>query len=132
MKKFLGMAILALSMVLASCGVSGGGVDNAPVCDDQAGTINGRAYDNETYKCWQINWWQKTVYSMSPEDNTDESDVEYDWGTEYQVRKTWENWKAAANVTATAYGYSVRSTGDFSITEAGGRDENSCYDTYGR
>lgn len=132
MKKFLGMAIIALSMVLASCGVTGGGVDNAPVYDDTNATINGRHYDNETEKCWKVDTWQKTVYSHSPEDNTNETETYYEWGTEYEIRKSWENWKAAANVSINAgWGITATSTGDFTMTELVGRTDATCYETFG-
>lgn len=131
MKKFLVMAILALSMVFTSCGISGGGIDNAPQCDDQAGTINGKAYDNVTYKCWKVDIWQKSDGS-DPDDKKDYSETTYEWSTEYEVRKTWELWKATVNVNASAYGVWFRSSGDFTMTEVQGRDEDTCYESYGQ
>lgn len=130
MKKFLVMAIVALSMVLASCGIQGGGINNQPVCDDQAGTINGHAYDKVTPKCWLVKTWWKADGS-DPEDFRDETDEDYQWGTEYDIRKTLEYWKAGVNVSASAYGVWYRSSGDFTMEEAEGRTDETCYDTYG-
>ena len=128
--------MIAFAAFMTSCGVTGGGLNNAPVTDDEKGTINGKAYDNETYKCWRIDCWQRTTATgiyADPEDNTYEEDTDYDWGTEYMVRKTWELWKAAANVSASAGAYvTYTSTGDFTMTEVTDRNEDTCYKSYGQ
>ena len=136
MKKFLVMAMIALVAFFASCnGLSGGGLDNAPVCDDQAGTINGVAYDKETPKCWKIESWQKADGS-DEDDYKDQSWVNYEWDTEYAIRKSKEYWKASVNVTydQTIYGVRIwyRSSGDFTMTEVADRTDDTCYESYGQ
>jgi len=125
MKKFLVMAIVALSMVFTSCGVTG--LNNIPVCDDQAGTINGRAYDNETYKCWKIEWWSTEI--EAGEEPVNSSDIEYAWATTYQINKAWMTWKAAANLNVAGY---TNNSGDYKLTEVQDRTDETCYDTYGQ
>ncbi len=123
MKKFLVMAIVALSMVFTSCGVTG--MNNIPECDDQAGTINGRAYDNVTPKCWKIEWWSTEI--EVGEEPVNSSDIVYEWATTYEIYKTWMNWKAFANLNVAGY---TNNSGDYKLTEVQDRTDETCYETY--
>ena len=69
MKKFLFGALLAVTtMFMASC-AAGGGSSNytqgseEPKIDAQAGTVNGKAYDNTTECCWEITMTEKIMGS---------------------------------------------------------------------
>lgn len=103
--------------------------DPTPICDDEAGTINGVAYDNTTERCWRIEWWSNTTCT-GEEDEWNEG-VEYNWFTEYQVRKIWEQWRASANVSVSASGITCRVTGEYTLIENYDRTEDTCYETYG-
>ena len=133
MKKFLVMAILALSMVLASCtGVTG---YNAVEIDETNATINGKHYDNVVEKCWKVNTWVRTTYTgayADPEDNSYEEEEYYEWGTEFDIRKTWEQWKSAANGSISTIYVSGKTEGDFTMVEVTDRTDDTCYESYGQ
>ena len=101
-----------------------------PSCDDVKGTINGVAYDNTTYKCWTVNYWLRT--ECTGEEPESESGTEMIWATEYEVLKTWEFWKSAANQTVSAEGFTCRMTGNYTLQQNPDRNEGTCYSSYGQ
>ncbi len=100
-----------------------------PVCDDEAGTINGVHYDNYIYKCWTVYYWQSETYTgpySNPEDNSFEEHTDLYWDTEYSIRKMWENWKAGINVVVSNQYLTAVVRGDYTITLAVGKEAEKC------
>ncbi len=83
---------------------------SVPEIDENAGTVNGKKYDNTTFKCWVVNSTVAYFGITSPV-------VDYVWNTEFGVVATFES--TAAIVAA--YGgmnYSYKPTTD--------KDNESC------
>ena len=80
------MAVTTLFM--ASCSTSGGSSNytqggDKPKIDAEAGTVNGKAYDNKEELCWECNVTEK-VAGISATETT------YAWGTEFEAVATME------------------------------------------
>lgn len=56
------------------------------VIDEEAGTVNGRHYDNETKDCWKVT--TKTVYPDNPDSTITETG--YYWDTEFGIVVAFE------------------------------------------
>lgn len=84
MKKFLYLAIMALTVgFFASCSAGANSSDyykdgKEPQIDFDKYTVNGKAYDNKTEKCWK---WTMKATVMGITTSTDE----YLWGTEFTL-----------------------------------------------
>ena len=89
MKKFLLGAMMAVTtLFMASCSTSGGSSNykqggEKPKIDAEAGTVNGKAYDNKEDFCWECNVTEK-VAGLSATSTT------YAWGTEFEAVATME------------------------------------------
>ena len=115
MKKFLFGALLAVTtMFMASC-AAGGGSSNytqggeEPKIDAQAGTVNGKAYDNTTECCWEITMTEK-IMGISA------SETFYTWATEWAVVASMEMEMyeiAQAGYGSASYKYSKNSAKDY-------------------
>lgn len=82
MKKFFAMAVMALTVAfMASCGAGNSGKYTQggpePQIDYNAGTVNGKAYDNRTDCCWKLTTSYYYIVNVSAS--------EYVWGTEFAV-----------------------------------------------
>ncbi|MBO4690690.1 MAG: hypothetical protein J5621_07425 [Paludibacteraceae bacterium] len=82
MKKFIYVAMVAVAALMVSCKAGEGTSDyyktHKFTFDLEAGTVNGKAYDNETEKCWKVTNTETTLGIKT----TTES---YTWNTEYGV-----------------------------------------------
>ena len=84
MKKFLYLAIMALTVgFFASCSAGSNSSDyykngKEPQIDYDKATVNGKKYDNKTWKCW---CWTMTTTVL---DKTTSAE-EYLWGTEFDL-----------------------------------------------
>lgn len=84
MKKFLYLAIMALTVgFFASCSAGGNSSDyykngKEPQIDYDKATVNGKKYDNETWKCW---CWTMTTTVLGETTSAEE----YLWGTEFDL-----------------------------------------------
>lgn len=114
MKKFIYVAVMAIAVVFASC-TKADGFGNSEYyknhsldIDINAGTVNGKSYDNTTDKCWKIETKAKVMGISTVV-------ISYDWGTEFTV--------VAANETAIAALAGI-SKSTYTMKEA------SEYDTY--
>lgn len=114
MKKYFYVAIMALTLgMFASC--SGVYAPKEPVIDEEAGTVNGKAYDNETYKCWLVE--TEVTSSCTGETPETEKDASYYWMTEFGVQSWKAEWEYVSNAKACAYGYCCESKGTCKVTE---------------
>ena len=116
MKKFFSMVVMALVMVfMVSCGAGSSSAykkgDPQPKIDAEAGTVNGKKYDNKTEACWQFNI-KATVKVLGVKSSVDE--VDYYWGTEFEVVATMEQtmWAAAQAGTWATASYTYSKTTD--------------------
>lgn len=84
MKKFLYLAIMALTVgFFASCSAGSNSSDyykngKKPQIDYDKATVNGKKYDNKTWKCW---CWTKTATDRDQTIST----KNYLWGTEFDL-----------------------------------------------
>lgn len=123
MKKYFYVAIMALTLgMFASC--TGVYTPTEPVCDDQAGTINGKAYNNTDYACYKIT--ETATSQCTGEEAEYEEYVYLDWCTEYQAQKTKANFEYSSNAKACAYGYCCENKGTCTI-EKTNHTEDECY-----
>lgn len=114
MKKFLCGALIALTAIfMASC-KSGGGSSayskggEAPKIDYEAGTVNGKAYDNKNEACWEVSM---SVSSKGVSGTT----TSYSWTTEFGVVAGMETamYEAAQVGASASYSYSKNSAKDY-------------------
>lgn len=114
MKKFLCGALIALTAIfMASCKSGGSSSDytkggERPKIDIEAGTVNGKAYDNKNEYCWEITMSGSTKGSSA-------SQTRYDWGTEFAVVAGMETamYEAAQYGASASYSYSKNSAKDY-------------------
>jgi len=126
MKKFLYFAILALTMgVFASCVTGASSLRDEPEIDEQNATINGKHYDNETYKCWEFTW-EYTV-KVTGEPTESEDGVDYYWTTEFEIQKMKAEFDYTYNYKVSVMGVSSSATGKSSIKETD-KSNSECYD----
>ena len=120
MKKFFYVALVAVAAFMVSCkGESNGSEyykNHELQIDIEAGTVNGKAYDTTTQKCWKTSLTTKTFGVTT-------TDIEYQWGTEFSVVAGLETGMAAA--------YALHSIGNtkatYTIEEAPAyKDSESC------
>lgn len=111
MKKFFYVAFMALTMGLfASCNSNGPDIgfkyaeDQNPVVDYQKGTVNGKEYDMETNKCWEITFSVK--YPVVGVQTT----TSYSWCTEFIVVMGMEDDVAGFNHQGFPAGYTYKET----------------------
>ena len=84
MKKFLYLAIMALTVgFFASCSAGGNSSDyykngKKPQIDYDKATVNGKKYDNKTWKCW---CWTMTATDRDQTTSTQK----YLWGTQFDL-----------------------------------------------
>ena len=116
MKKFFSFAVMALAMVfMVSCGAGSSSSykkgDPEPKIDQEAGTVNGKKYDNQTEACWKVELKAKATY-MGITASADETS--YVWGTEFLVVSTMEEtmWAAAQAGRYASASYSYSKTND--------------------
>lgn len=120
MKKVLYAAVMALTMgFLASCnnGPSTGmkyGEDENPQINYQDGTVNGKTYDNETAKCWELTLSATYPYVGMV------TETSHDWCTECVIVATGEEFVAESNHGGISAGYSYKEA-------AGASDYESCH-----
>ncbi|MBO5618541.1 MAG: hypothetical protein J5902_00990 [Paludibacteraceae bacterium] len=124
MKKFLYLAMMALTLGFFA-GCTGASVGKQPVIDENAGTVNGKAYDTETYKCWEFTW--EYTEKATGEADAHESGVDYFWMTEFEIQKYKAEWDYAHNASASAYGVKYSISGESSLKETD-KDVSECYD----
>ena len=114
MKKFLCGALIALTAIfMASC-KSGGGSSaytkggEAPKINYEAGTVNGKAYDNKTEACWEVSM---SVSSKGVSGKT----TSYSWTTEFVVVAMGEQsmYEYAQMGVDASYSYSKNSAKDY-------------------
>ena len=114
MKKFLCGALIALTAIfMASC-KSGGGSSaytkggEAPKIDYEAGTVNGKAYDNKTEACWEVSM---SVSSKGVSGKT----TSYSWTTEFAIVAMGEQsmYEYAQMGVDASYSYSKNSVKDY-------------------
>lgn len=123
MKKFLCGALIALTAIfMASC-KSGGGSSayskggEAPKIDYEAGTVNGKAYDNKNEACWEV--------SMSVSSKgASASETMYEWSTEFGVVAGMETamYEYAQMGVDASYSYSKNSAKDYDSCEKQNED----------
>lgn len=113
MKKFIYVAMVAVAAFMVSC-TKTDGFGNSEYYKNhsldiniEAGTVNGKAYDNTTAKCWKIETKAK-VMGIATVVTT------YEWGTQFTV--------VAANETAIA-ALSGISKSTYTMTEASEYDD---------
>ena len=90
MKKFFYVALMALSVAIMT-GCSGSIVANNPYkagdpqpsIDPNAGTVNGKSYDNTTEKCW-VEVISSTAYGYTEKEET------YMWATEFEMEASYQ------------------------------------------
>ncbi len=114
MKKFLCGALIALTAIfMASC--KSGGSSSAyskggerPKIDIEAGTVNGKAYDNKTEYCWEVTMSGSTKGASATE-------TSYTWGTEFAVVAGMETamYQAAQYGASASYSYKKNSAKDY-------------------
>lgn len=118
MKKFLlGALLVVTTMFMASCN-PGGGSSNykqggpEPTIDTEAGTVNGKSYDNKTEACWEITITEK-IAGISA------SGTSYAWGTEFMV---------VASMEMEMYEFAQAGVGSasYSYKKNGAKDMESC------
>lgn len=123
MKKYFYVAIMALTLgMFASC--TGTSIGKEPVCDDEAGTINGKAYNNTDYACYKIT--EDATETCTGEEPETLHDQYLDWCTEYQAQKTKAYFEYENNWSAYAYGVGCNCKGTCTI-EKTDHAEGDCY-----
>lgn len=121
MKKFLCGALIALTAIfMASCKSGGSSSDYSkggerPKIDTEAGTVNGKAYDNKEECCWEI-----TMKGSSAQQSG--SGTSYMWGTEFFIVSTLEEemWYIAQS--------DVKVSASYSYSKNSAKDYESCLD----
>ena len=131
MKKFLFGALLAVTtMFMASCAAGGGSSaytkgGEEPKIDAQAGTVNGKTYDNKTEACWEITMTGKASYGGF---SASYDETMYMWGTEFYVVAAMEQsmWSIAQSgeYTSASYTYKKNSAKNEDACEAQNEDED--------
>ena len=123
MKKFLYVAVMALTMgFFASCSGSSSAYTKGgpePTIDTEAGTVNGKVYDNQTAKCWKITESYTYMGFRASEDV-------WMWGTEFLVVSTCEEtmWSMAQlGYGSASYSYVVTTDADYNACNAHNSEE---------
>lgn len=123
MKKFLCGALIALTAIfMASC-KSGGGSSayskggEAPKIDYEAGTVNGKAYDNKNEACWEVSM---SVSSKGASGTT----TAYSWATEFVIVAMGEQsmYEYAQMGVDASYSYSKNSAEGYEACEKQNED----------
>ena len=126
MKKVLYAAMMALVMVfMASCNNGAGGSSQytqggkEPAIDNEAGTVNGKAYDTKTSCCWEITE-HVTVSVAGITSSADET--YYMWGTEFEIVSIMEEsmWSVAQSgkYGSASYSYKKANASDYESCDA--------------
>jgi len=110
MKKLLYVAVMALTMgFFASCN-GGPGTSmqydegENPKINIEDGTVNGKTYDAEHEKCWEMKLSAKYPYAGTITETT------YQWGTEFVIVAAGETAVASLNHEGVPAGYSYSAT----------------------
>jgi len=114
MKKFLYVALVALTMGFMTSCQSGGSTSYTkggpmPSINFEAGTVNGKTYDTKTDKCWKVD-----ISASSKEQSA--SETKYYWGSEFELVAEMEElmWTVAQTGQGNAsYSYSATSDADY-------------------
>ena len=115
MKKFMYVAVMALTLGMFTGCLPKTSVGHEPEIDDTNATIDGVHYDNEEYACWQFDWeWTETTTGEEPEH---EIGQEFYWTTEFEMQKIKALFDYSHNVSASGYGVSSSITGTSSVTK---------------
>ncbi len=115
MKKFIYIAIMAVAVVFASCQKEEVGNSNYYkthdiVIDWEAGTINGKAYDNTVEKCWKLDVTQSYIVTVTVQ--------EYCWGTELYARTVGEGIMYTYGKTGIKATYKMAAAPEFKDSES--------------
>jgi len=120
MKKLLYVAVMALTMgFFASCN-GGPGTSmqydegQNPSINVEDGTVNGKSYDNETEKCWEMTMSVKVPYAGTATTKA------YEWGTEFFIVSVGEASVAQWNHEGCPAGYSYKAVS--------AEDYDACHD----
>ena len=125
MKKFIYVAVMALTLGFFSNCTPRASVGNEPKLDEQNSTLNGVFYDNTVYKCWEFTWSyvEKENGAVVEQDHG----VDYEWTTELMARYHKALWDYDHNMSASAYGQSWSISGTCTLVENTNKNESSCY-----
>lgn len=123
MKKLFYVAFMALTLGLFT-GCTNVSVGNEPKLDEEKSTLNGKSYDNTTYKCWEFTW--EYTEKTTGEADEHESGVDYEWLTELMAQYEKAVWEWSHNVSASAYGVTSSIKGTCTLRETP-KDESHCY-----
>lgn len=111
-KKILYVAVMALTMVFwVSCSnnprveMKYADGDWPDVADIQ-GYVNGKKYDRETRKCWEV-----TISAEHPDQGTI-TETYYEWSTEFSVVRAYEEYVARCNHNGWPAGFTYKATDD--------------------
>ena len=124
MKKFLYVAVMALTFGMFTSCMPNVSVREEPEIDETNATINGKHYDNEVYKCWEFKY--EATCKATGVETEHESGVENFWMTEFQINCIKANFDYESNYSVTAYGVTSSCKGSSSIRELD-KDESDCY-----
>ena len=114
MKKFFYVAVMAVAAFMVSCS-GGNGSDyyknHELQIDWEKGTVNGKAYNTETEKCWKTSI--KTTY-LGITGTADE----YTWGTEFALVAGCETAMATSCAAGIKSSYSYAEAPSFKDSES--------------
>ena len=105
MKKFMYVAVMALTLGFFTGCLPKVSVGNEPQIDEQKSTVDGKYYDNTVYKCWVFTWEYTEKENGTITEH--ESGVDYWWQTELMAQYEKALWEYSHNVSASAYGQSA-------------------------
>lgn len=129
MKKFLmGALVVLTTLFMASC--KSGGSSNytmggpEPTINTEAGTVNGKSYDNKTEYCWEVT---ETVSASYGGATAKETETFYSWSTEFELVALMEEamWSAAqTGYTSASYSYKKANANDYESCKALDKNED--------
>lgn len=136
MKKFLGFVVMALTLCfMTGCFPGATYTTSAPVIDNTNHKIDGKEYDNVTYRCWKVT----TTITGTATGDFDDGDAEYDgkpqvtidyeWSDEFTLRCTCELARYAGNYTVSGGSYATGGmtfTYSYEMEVVEGVDEGQC------
>ena len=115
---------MALTLgMFASC--TGTSIGKEPVIDEEKGTINGKAYDNETYACWQLTWEYTETCTDGEEGDADHGTTNM-WCTEFTAQCYKADFEYSHNWSAYYMGHGCKCTGSCTVKETD-HTQNECY-----
>ena len=136
MKKFMFFAVMAMTLgFMTSCLPGATYTTDLPIIDNIKHTIDGRQYDNETYRCWEITITTTETASGDFDDEsvtasgTPEVEVEYQWGTEFGLRSIYEMARYLGNYSISGGSYAsggATATFKYEMKVVEGVDESQC------